>query len=116
VLPLQKTPELGIQYAYLFRDVKVHETLYAFILQMYEQAKFQEANNSPSVSVLERARVPEKRARPKRAVVCLLAFFVGFILLSSWVLVTHWYGVQAGRRTPTYLKLQKVFAHLRPSG
>lgn len=116
VLPLLKTPELGIQYAYLFRDVKVHETLYAFILQMYEQAKFQEANNSPTVSVLERAKVPQKRARPKRGALCMLAFFAGLIALSSWVLLSHWYGLQRSRRSETYLKLQKVFAHLRPAG
>lgn len=111
VLPLMKTPELGIQYAYLLRDVKVHETLYAFIMQMFEQAKFREANNSPVVTILEKARVPEKRARPKRGTLCILAFFVGFALLSSWILISHWFAVQRRLGTDNYYKLNKILAH-----
>ncbi len=115
VLPLMKTPELGIQYAYLFRDVKVHETLYAFLLQMYEQAKFQEANNSPMVTVLERAQAPEKRTRPKRAVICILAFFGGLVFLCSWTLVAHWYGKERARHSEGYQKMRRVLAHFRPA-
>ncbi|MDB5105735.1 MAG: hypothetical protein JWP91_3424 [Fibrobacteres bacterium] len=114
VLPLTKTPELAIQYAYLYRDVKVNETLYSFILQMYEQAKFREANNSPVVTVLERAKPAEKRSSPKRLVVCLLAFFSGFAVLSSWVLIQHWYLGQKTARTDSYHKLRRLSAHFRP--
>lgn len=114
VIPLKKAPELAIQYAYLFRDVKVYETIYAFILQMYEQARFQEANNSPTVSVLEHAQVPQKRTRPKRAVICMLGFFIGLIALSTWVLIAHWFGLQRARRTDVYVKLRKIRGHFLP--
>jgi tyrosine-protein kinase Etk/Wzc len=114
VLPLTKTPELAIQYAYLYRDVKVNETLYSYILQMYEQAKFREANNSPVVTVLERAKPAEKRSSPKRMVVCLLAFFAGFGILSSWVLIQNWYLGQKSARSASYHKLRSLSAHFRP--
>lgn len=114
VIPLKKAPELAIQYAYLYRDVKVYETIYAFILQMYEQAKFQEANNSPTVSILERALPPQKRTRPKRAVICMLGFFIGLVTMSSWVLISHWYGLHRERRSPLYVKLRKVRSHFLP--
>lgn len=115
VLPLDKTPELGIQYAYLYRDVKVNETLYAYILQMFEQAKFREANNSPVVTVLENATAPQKRARPKRGLVCMLAFFGSFGALSIWVLLGHWYQSQRSLGSDSYYKLQRLFAHFRPA-
>lgn len=114
VLPLNKTPELGIQYAYLYRDVKINETLYAFVLQMFEQAKFREANNSPVVTVLERARPAQKRSSPKRMLICILAFFCGFAVLSSWILVDRWYVNQRSANTRSYEKLQRLFAHIRP--
>lgn len=110
VLPLKKTPELAIQYAYLYRDVKVQETLYALILQMYEQAKFREANNSPVVTVLERATPPQKRTSPKRMVFCLVMFLAAFTFLGSWVLVSHWYRLQRAAGTETHAKLRRVFS------
>lgn len=114
VLPLKRTPELAIKYAYLYRDVKVQETLYALTLQMYEQAKFREANNSPVVTVLERATPPQKRTRPKRMVFCLVSFISAFILLGSWVLVSHWYRLQGAAGTETHAKLRRVFTLMNP--
>jgi tyrosine-protein kinase Etk/Wzc len=113
LLSLRKTPELAITYAYLYRDVKVQETLYAYILQMYEQAKFREANNSSVVTVLERAVAPQKRSSPKRGAICILAFFVGFVLLSTFILLRHWYFRQMEAGTSTYFKLQEAFGHFR---
>ncbi len=114
ILSLRKTPEMSITYAYLYRDVKVQETLYAYILQMYEQAKFREANNSPVVTVLERAIPPQKRSSPKRGAICILAFFVAFVFLSTWILLQHWFARQMEAGTATYFKLQEALGHFRP--
>lgn len=114
VLPLRKTPELGIQYANLYRDVKVQEGLNGFILQLYEQAKFREANNSPVVTVMESARIPQKRSSPKRMVFCLVICLIGFSGLVTYILVSHWYRGQVQARTATSVKLDKLFAHFRP--
>lgn len=116
IVPLSKTPEMAISYAYLLRDVKVQETLYAYILQMYEQAKFREANNSSVVSVLERAVAPEKRSSPKRGAICILVFFLGFGILSITVLLQHWFNQQKLAGTTAYFKLQEAFGHFRLKG
>jgi len=113
ILPLKKTPELGIQYSYLYRDVKVQETLYAFMLQLYEQAKFREANNSPVVTVLEDANIPQKRTRPKRSVLCLLSVTIGFSVLSLLVLIEYWFGKQRQIDSDSYRKLVRVRQHFR---
>jgi uncharacterized protein involved in exopolysaccharide biosynthesis len=115
VLPLKKAPELSIQYANLYRDVKMQEGIYAFVLQLYEQAKFREANNSPVVTILEKARVPQKRSSPKRMVLCIVFSLAGFALLSTWVLLQHWYRSQKAMGTLTAAKLDRVFAHFRPA-
>lgn len=114
VLPLKKAPELGIQYANFYRDVKVQEGIYAFVLQLYEQAKFREANNSPVVTLLEPARVPQKRSSPKRMVFCAVIILAGFSFLVTWVLVAHWVRVQRSAGGETAAKFDRVLAHFRP--
>lgn len=113
VLPLKKAPELGIQYANLYRDVKMQEGIYAFVLQLYEQAKFREANNSPVVTLLEPARVPQKRTSPKRMVFVLVMTLAGFALLTTWVLLQHWYRTHKAMGDRTSVKLDRLFAHFR---
>ncbi len=112
LLPLNKAPELGIAYAYLLRDVKVQEALYAFLLQMHEQAKFREANNAPVISVLEWGRVAQKKAGPKRGAICILSFFVAFCLLSGYVVVQYWFGRQREMNSEVYRKFKEIGGHL----
>jgi tyrosine-protein kinase Etk/Wzc len=114
VLPLKKAPQLAIEYAYLLRDVKVQETLFGLMLQMYEQAKFREVNNSPMVTILETAEPPQKRSRPKRAILCITAFFIGFAVLSIYVLLEKWYMVQRAGGTSAYRQLQTIKGHFLP--
>ena len=113
IISLKKAPRLGIQYTNLLRDVKVREMLYAFLLQNYEQAKLSEANNSPTVNVLEYAKPPQKRSRPKRMIFCMLVFFIGFIAMSLLCFVRKWYGGQAAEKSEAYTKIRTVFSHLK---
>lgn len=71
-IPTAKIPDLALQYARLLRDAKVQETLYGFLTQQYEMARIQEAKDSPTVQVLDVAKVPERKARPKRTVIIVL--------------------------------------------
>lgn len=72
-IPTEKIPDLGLQYARLFRDAKVQETLYGLLTQQYELARIQEAKDSPTVQVLDVAKAPEKKTRPKKALIILLS-------------------------------------------
>lgn len=113
LVALKSTPTLGIEYAYLFRDVKVQEAIYQFVLQMFEQAKMNEANNVPTVRVLEHAYLPKKRARPKRAIICILIFFSGLVVVSTIVVTQAWFARQRREDTETYRKLADLGAHLK---
>ncbi len=113
ILPLKKTPELGIKYSLLYRDLKIQQTLYAFLLQMYEQAKFREANDSPVVTVLEWAQAPDRQSKPKRMVLCILAFFIGLTGLSTYVLGEHWLKRHRASETETYKKLAQLAGHFK---
>jgi capsule polysaccharide export protein KpsE/RkpR len=84
-LTFNDIPDIGIQYMRLFRDVTLQEKLLEFLLPQYEQAKIQEAKDTPTVQVLDKAVTPIKRIKPQRK------FFVlawgGLSLILSLLLV-----------------------------
>ena len=85
-IPMVQLPDLGLQYARLLRDVKVHGKISLFLMQQYEQAKFEEAKKVSSIQILDAATPPIRKAKPKRAVFVLIitlsiSFFYWLILL-----------------------------------
>ncbi len=75
-----EVPQLGLQYARLMRDFKVQETLYELLTKQYEVAKINEAKNTSTLQVLDEAFVPDRKSKPKRALMVLVATFaVGFL-------------------------------------
>jgi len=71
-LPTQQIPDLGLRYGRLLRDVKVQETIFELLTQQYEMAKMQEAKDSPTIQILDKAVVPEKKSKPKRSLIVVL--------------------------------------------
>lgn len=83
---LKEIPELGLEYARLFRELKIQELLYEYLTQQYEQARIEEKRDVPILQVLSRADVPEKKDRPKRIIVAALSFGAALILVSLWII------------------------------
>jgi hypothetical protein len=83
---IRNLPLLGVKYADHFRHAKIQETVYELLTQQYELAKVQEAKETPSVKILDPARIPEKKSYPPRFVIMLLGTFIGVALSTVWVL------------------------------
>jgi len=79
-IPTSKIPDLALKYARLLRDVKVQETLYELLTQQYEMARIQEAKDTPTVQVLDQAKVPEKRSKPQRKLIVILSTFTALFI------------------------------------
>lgn len=79
-IPTGIIPTVGANYARKMRDFKYRETLYLMILKMYEQARLDEANDSVVVQVVDRAVVPDRKAKPKMGLMLVAGCVVGFIL------------------------------------
>ncbi|MBI5747020.1 MAG: lipopolysaccharide biosynthesis protein [Nitrospirae bacterium] len=82
-IPTSKIPDLSLQYVRLLRDAKVQQTLYELLTQQYEMARIQEAKDTPTVQVLDAAKMAEVRSKPKRRQIVMLstitaAFFAVF--------------------------------------
>lgn len=77
-------PDLALQFARLYRQVKVQETLFTLLTSQHEQAKIAEARDTPTVQVLDQGIPADKRIRPRlllnTAVAGLLALVIGVLL------------------------------------
>jgi len=83
---LQSLPLLGAKYGEYYRRAKIQETVYELLTEQYELAKVQEAKETPSVKVLDPARIPEKKSFPPRLVIMFLGTFLVFAMSVVWVL------------------------------
>lgn len=80
LLPFKDMPARAMQYLNLYREIEIQSKLMEVIYPLYEQAKLEEARETPTVLVLDSAVPPVKKARPIRSLVVLSALFLGFVL------------------------------------
>lgn len=79
-VPLSQLPEVSLEYARLFRDVKVQGAIYELLTQQYEQAKIMELKDTPTVQILDCASPPEMRSSPQRTKLVIIAFIFSLFL------------------------------------
>lgn len=77
-LPLDAVPELGLEYARLFRQLKIQEILFELLTQQFEQSKIKEKENTPTIQVLQYAEPPDYKSKPKKGYIVLLSVFFAF--------------------------------------
>ena len=94
---IRKLPLLGVRYAELYRATKIQETVYDLLTQQCEMAKVQEAKETPSVKVLDAAKVPEKKSFPPRLLIMFLGAFLAMTIGAVWILGKDgWDNIDAG--------------------
>ena len=77
LMPTGRMPEVGTEYVRKFRELKFNETLYELLLKQYEIAKLDEARDAVIFQVIDKAIPPDKRVKPKRTLMVIIAAFVG---------------------------------------
>lgn len=76
---VKNLPLLGVQWTDLYRNTKIHETVYELLTQRYEVARIQEAKDMPAVKVLDPPSVSEHKY-PKLTQVILMGTLLSFVL------------------------------------
>ena len=85
-LGLEQLPEIGRQYAFLLRDLKIQETVYELLTEQLYHARIKETETLPVIAVLDEADVPIVKKSPVVRKVTLIAALLGFV---SAVLLAH---------------------------
>jgi uncharacterized protein involved in exopolysaccharide biosynthesis len=83
-ISFSEMPTLAMQYSRLFRDVTALASVIKLLKEQLEQAKIEEARDTPTVQVLDQAIPPDLRHSPRRTVTVIaavvLAFFAGILI------------------------------------
>jgi uncharacterized protein involved in exopolysaccharide biosynthesis len=109
---IRSLPLLGAKYADYYRRAKIQETVFELLTEQYELAKVQEAKETPSVKVLDPARIPEKKSFPPRLMIMFLGTFLASALAVVWVLgPARWEEVDP--QDPRKVFVQEVAGSLR---
>lgn len=69
-------------YVAKYRDFKYHETLFELFSKQYELARVDESREGAVIQIVDVAQAPEKKSKPKKATIAVLATLgTGFALL-----------------------------------
>jgi capsule polysaccharide export protein KpsE/RkpR len=88
---IRRLPLLGVQWADLYRRMKIQETVYELLNQQYELSRIQEAKEIPTVNAIDAANLPERKSWPPRALVVVGLSLVFLVAASVWIVgAAHW--------------------------
>ncbi len=105
----------GADYISKYRDYKYHEALFELFSKQFELAKIDEAREGAVVQVLDVAQPPERKSKPKKALIAVLATLASGFALLLFVFVRQALR-NAGQDPATASKLQKIRHNLRFRG
>lgn len=80
MVPTGKVPQTGLEYIRKLRDVKYYETMFELLAKQYELAKIDEARDSSTIQVLDKATPPDRKSKPKRALIVIAGIMAGLFL------------------------------------
>ncbi|MEN9418886.1 MAG: hypothetical protein RI988_2506 [Pseudomonadota bacterium] len=73
-------------YIDAYREFKYQETLFELLSRQFEVARLDESREGGLLQVVDPAKRPEKKSKPRRAVIAVMATLVAFLLLAGWVM------------------------------
>jgi len=74
-------------YVARYRDFKYHETLFELFAKQYELARVDEAREGAVIQVVDPAMPPERKSKPKKALIAVLTTLATGFMLLLWVFV-----------------------------
>lgn len=86
-----RVPELRFELEQLFREQRIHETIFFLMTQRYETAKVDEARDTSTFQILDTPTLPTYRLRPQRKRVVVFGFLGGLALGAILIILPAWW-------------------------
>jgi len=83
---LRQLPQLGVRWANLYRNVRIHETVFDLLSEEYETARIEEVKSIPTLGIIDVPMIPEKKSGPHRALIVLITTFLSGVAASMAIL------------------------------
>ncbi|MBB5338660.1 GumC family protein [Tunturiibacter gelidoferens] len=88
---LRELPRLGVQWANLYRTVRIHETVFDLLSEEYETARIDEAKSIPTVGIIDFPGLPERKSSPHRFLIVLSSTALSIAMTAIYLLVTRFW-------------------------
>jgi capsule polysaccharide export protein KpsE/RkpR len=83
---LRQLPQLGVRWANLYRNVRIHETVFDLLSEEYETARIEEVKSIPTLGIIDVPMIPEKKSGPHRVLIVLITTFLSGVAASMAIL------------------------------
>lgn len=113
---MKDAPKLGLEYARRLRNVKIQEILYELLKQQYEKEKLNEARNTATINILDKAIPPTKKSRPKRAIIVVIAGLTSIFFSMLYIFVKVFLENMQENDPHGFSKLKMIRADLKIFG
>ena len=81
--------QVGLENIKILRDVKYYQMLYELLAKQYEVARLDEAKDTSLIQVLDPAIEPERKSKPRRAIIVLLSAMLALIAAIIWAFISE---------------------------
>ena len=101
-------PDLITKYFRLEREFEIQKTIYAFLVQEFEEAKIQETRDTPTLHIIDEAVPPIKRNKPQRSIIVLASGFTAILFSLFFVFISESLSKLKTKNPEDYTKLIRV--------
>ena len=102
----------GLESIKFLRDVKYYQMLYELLAKQYEVARLDEAKDPSVIQVLDPAEVPERKIKPNRTILVIVATTFALFVAILWTLFAE-IKQRALRAPRTAAQLAELKAYLK---
>lgn len=89
LIDIASLPDLGNQFAQLKMNLEIQTKVFEYLYPQYEAARLEELRDMPTLDILDTPREAGIRARPKRAMLCILAFMLALVMAVIIILIKN---------------------------
>jgi uncharacterized protein involved in exopolysaccharide biosynthesis len=72
-----------------FREFKYQETLFDLFARQFEMAKLDESREGAVIQTVDAASPPERKSKPRKALIAIFATIASFFVIALWVFLRH---------------------------
>lgn len=108
-------PTIGQEYVRLMREFKIQESLVELLTKQYEMAKFSESKDVSPLQVIQKAKIPEKKSKPNRAVMVIMTALLAFFFSIIGVLVQENLGYMSEQNRERWNEIRRRLFSVKKS-
>jgi capsule polysaccharide export protein KpsE/RkpR len=108
---LRQLPELGVRWANLYRNVRIHETVFDLLSEEYEAARIEEVKATPTVGIIDTPELPERKTGPPKKMIVLILTLFSCIVTAMYLLARRsWFAMS--RHDPRRVLVSRIRSSL----